>query len=87
MLIDDVPDAVAQDGALVLEKVTAPMGVLLVIFEARPDALPQIASLAIKAGDGCLLKGGREAAKSNKAIHECIAQVRRNACTCHGTSQ
>ncbi|GHP12573.1 aldehyde dehydrogenase [Pycnococcus provasolii] len=62
-------------GSLTLEKVTAPMGVLLVIFEARPDALPQIASLALKAGNGALLKGGREATQSNKAIHACIAQA------------
>ena len=63
--------AVAE--GLTLTRVAAPLGVLLVIFEARPDALPQIACLAIRAGDGLLLKGGKEAAKSNAALHAVVA--------------
>jgi glutamate-5-semialdehyde dehydrogenase len=60
------------DDDLQLYRTRCPIGVVLVIFEARPDALPQIASLLIKSGNAGLLKGGREAQHSNEAIMACI---------------
>ena len=57
---------------LELERVSAPLGVLLVIFESRPDVLPQIAALAVRAGCGLLLKGGKEAAATNASLHAVV---------------
>jgi len=59
---------------LILQRKTVPIGVLGVIFESRPDAVMQISSLAIRSGNGAILKGGRESNQTNiaivKALHE-----------------
>ena len=60
------------DQGLVLERVSVPLGVVGVIFEARPDAVMQIASLAIRSGNGALLKGGSEARCTNEAVMEAL---------------
>ncbi|MCT0204156.1 glutamate-5-semialdehyde dehydrogenase [Synechococcus sp. CS-602] len=60
------------DEGLVLERVSVPLGVVGVIFEARPDAVIQIAALAIRSGNGAILKGGREASRSCQAIVEAL---------------
>ncbi|XP_020268245.1 delta-1-pyrroline-5-carboxylate synthase-like isoform X2 [Asparagus officinalis] len=57
---------------LILEKTSCPLGVLLIVFESRPDALVQIASLAVRSGNGLLLKGGKEAMRSNAILHKII---------------
>ena len=63
------------DKGLVLTRTTTPIGVIGVIFEARPDALVQIASLCIKSGNAAILKGGSEALLTNRALFESIKRA------------
>ncbi len=55
-----------------LRRVTCPIGVIGIIFEARPDALVQISSLCLKSGNAVLLKGGKEALHTNRILAEVI---------------
>lgn len=60
---------------LTLQRITCPLGVLGVIFEARPEALIQITSLAIKSGNGVILKGGKEATNSCQTLTKIIKEA------------
>lgn len=82
MLID-LPDPIGNvslhrelDEGLILKRLSCPIGVIGVIFEARPDALVQISTLCIKSGNCAILKGGKETANTNRVlfgiIHDCI---------------
>ncbi len=79
--VGDLPDPVDQiqitrelSNGLILERKTVPIGVLGVIFESRPDAVMQISSLAIRSGNGVMLKGGSEANLTNTAIVRALQQ-------------
>lgn len=58
-----------------LYRVACPIGVVGVIFESRPDALVQISSLCLKSGNAVLLKGGREAARTNEVLARLICEA------------
>ncbi|WP_419163122.1 glutamate-5-semialdehyde dehydrogenase [Candidatus Palauibacter sp.] len=73
--IDQVLSRTELDEGLVLESVRSPLGVLLIIFESRPDAVIQIGSLAIRSGNGVIMKGGREAAHSNVVLVDCLRRA------------
>ena len=80
--IDDtiaLPDPVGRtllhremDEGLILKRVSCPIGVIGVIFEARPDALVQISTLCLKSGNCAILKGGSETMRTNRALFELI---------------
>ena len=60
---------------MTLKKVSCPIGVIGVIFEARPDVISQISTLAIKSSNAVILKGGAEASETNKAIFDIISSA------------
>jgi glutamate-5-semialdehyde dehydrogenase len=67
--------ATELDEGLELYKVSCPIGVIGVVFESRPDALVQISTLCLKSGNAVLLKGGSEAANTNRILTETIAEA------------
>ena len=77
-----LPDPLARvqlarelDEGLELYRVSCPIGVIGIIFEARPDALVQISSLCLKSGNCAILKGGKETAATNKALFDVIYEA------------
>jgi glutamate-5-semialdehyde dehydrogenase len=74
-----VLSATELDDGFMLQKVSCALGVVAVIFESRPDVVPQVGSLAIKTGNGLVLKGGAEAQHTNRVLvavwHEALAGV------------
>ncbi len=80
--VADLPDPLGTstlarelDDGLTLHRQTCPIGVVMIIFESRPDALPQIVSLLIKTGNAGLIKGGKEARNSNEALFAAIMRA------------
>ena len=78
----DIPDPVGRtlsatelDKGLELYRVSCPIGVIGVIFESRPDALVQISTLCLKSANAVLLKGGSEAARTNRILADLIAEA------------
>lgn len=65
---------VTEDG-LKIEKVSIPIGVIGIIYESRPNVTSDTAGLCFKSGNVCVLKGGKEAEHSNKAIAEIMQKV------------
>ena len=78
--LSELPDPVGKvrlrrelDENLILEQVTVPIGVIGVVFEARPEAFIQIAALCIKSGNAVILKGGKEAMSTVAVLNEVVS--------------
>ena len=80
--VADLPDPVGQvsireraPNGLLIERVRVPLGVIAMIYEARPNVTADAAALCLKAGNAVMLRGGSEALRSNQAIAQCLRQV------------
>lgn len=63
------------DAGLTMYRISCPIGVIGVIFEARPDALVQISTLCLKSGNCAILKGGKETAETNRVLFRTIYEA------------
>ncbi len=72
-----VLNTVKRPNGLVIEKVSVPMGVIAIIYESRPNVTSDAAALALKSGNACVLRGGKEAYRSAKAIVDAMRSALR----------
>ncbi|MGA7297020.1 MAG: glutamate-5-semialdehyde dehydrogenase [Rhodanobacteraceae bacterium] len=84
--VASLPDPVGQvthteqsDKGFTIERVRVPLGVIAMIYEARPNVTADAAALCLKAGNGVILRGGSEAVRSNQAIAACLRKALREA--------
>lgn len=67
-----VLDRIERPNGLVIEKTTVPMGVIAIIYESRPNVTSDAAVLALKSGNVCILRGGKEACRSARAVTDAL---------------
>jgi glutamate-5-semialdehyde dehydrogenase len=86
LAVAELPDPIGRvrqrtelDANLELEKIACPLGVLAVIFEARPDAVTQISALGLKSANAVILKAGREVERTASALVKIIRQALKNS--------
>ena len=73
--VGETMSALELDEGLILYQIKCPIGMLGVIFESRPDVVPQILSLCLKSGNGVAFKGGSEAANSNRVLFDVLTEA------------
>ncbi|MEE4284152.1 MAG: glutamate-5-semialdehyde dehydrogenase, partial [Pseudomonadales bacterium] len=72
--VGEVSDLRYQPSGIQVGKMRVPLGVIAMIYESRPNVTVDAASLSIKSGNACILRGGSEAFASNQAIGKCVSQ-------------
>ncbi len=73
--VGEISDMSYQPNGLQIGKMRSPLGVIGIIYESRPNVTIDAASLCLKSGNACILRGGSESIHSNRALAECIARA------------
>ncbi|MGP9679500.1 glutamate-5-semialdehyde dehydrogenase [Halomonas sp. AOP27-A1-41] len=72
--VGEIDDMSYRPSGIQVGKMRVPLGVIGIIYESRPNVTLEAASLCLKSGNACILRGGSEASASNQTIGECITQ-------------
>jgi len=73
--VGEVLEGYVRPNGLRIERVRVPLGVVLTIYESRPNVTSDVAALCLKSGNAAILRGGKEALRSNLAIHRVLAEA------------
>ena len=76
--VGEVIEGYVRPNGLQIQRVRVPIGVILVIYESRPNVTSDVAGLCLKSGNAAILRGGKEALRTNAAIHGALAEAVRN---------
>ena len=73
--VGEILEGYVRPNGLQIQRVRVPLGVVLVIYESRPNVTSDVAALCLKSGNAAILRGGKEALRSNLAIHRALAEA------------
>ena len=76
--VGEIIEGYVRPNGLRIERVRVPIGVILVIYESRPNVTSDVAALCLKSGNAAILRGGKESLRTNLAIHHAIADALRS---------
>lgn len=73
--VGEILEGYVRPNGLQIQRVRVPLGVVMVIYESRPNVTSDVAALCLKSGNAAILRGGKEALRSNLAIHRALAEA------------
>ena len=72
--VGEIIDRTERPNGLIMERIRVPIGVIAIVYESRPNVTADAAALCLRSGNAVILRGGSEAANSNRAIHQALVE-------------